>query len=115
MAVALTAPEAFRFTFEAGPDRHVRAAELLDPGFDRSGDPAECLPSVLLRHTRDIGILDGIGATGYDEFDGPELVAGTRKQQRLLATAPREATEEDVAGVLTRFLPLWWTAGGGPI
>jgi hypothetical protein len=48
MAAALTAPEAFRFTFEAGPDRHVRAAALLDPGFDRSGDPAECLPSVLV-------------------------------------------------------------------
>ena len=26
MAVSLTAPEAFRFTFEASPDRHVRAA-----------------------------------------------------------------------------------------
>jgi hydroxyacid-oxoacid transhydrogenase len=29
MAVALTAPEAFRFTFEACPERHVRAAQLL--------------------------------------------------------------------------------------
>jgi hypothetical protein len=31
MSVALIAPEAFRFTFEAAPDRHVRAAELLAP------------------------------------------------------------------------------------
>ena len=31
MAVSLTAPEAFRFTFEASPERHVRAAELLAP------------------------------------------------------------------------------------
>ena len=31
MAVSLTAPEAFRFTFEADPERHLRAARLLDP------------------------------------------------------------------------------------
>ncbi len=31
MAVALTAPEAFRFTFDAAPERHLRVAELLAP------------------------------------------------------------------------------------
>ena len=31
MAVSLTAPEAFRFTFDAAPERHLRAARLLDP------------------------------------------------------------------------------------
>ncbi|GLY77486.1 hydroxyacid-oxoacid transhydrogenase [Actinoallomurus iriomotensis] len=107
MAVALTAPEAFRFTFEAGPDRHVRAAELLDPELDHGGDPSEHLPVALLRLMRDIGLPNGIGATGYTESDVPDLVAGTLKQQRLLATAPREATEEDIAGILTRSLALW--------
>ncbi|MGI5232191.1 hydroxyacid-oxoacid transhydrogenase [Actinoallomurus sp. CA-142502] len=107
MAVALTAPEAFRFTFEAGPDRHVRAAELLDPELDHGGDPSEHLPAALLRLMRDIGLPNGIGATGYTESDVPDLVAGTLKQQRLLATAPREATEEDIADILTRSLALW--------
>jgi hypothetical protein len=29
------------------------------------------------------------------------------KQQRLLAIAPREASEEDLAGILQRSLRLW--------
>jgi hydroxyacid-oxoacid transhydrogenase len=107
MAVALTAPEAFRFTYEAGPERHVRAAALLDPELGQRGDPAESLPSALLRLMRDIGIPDGIGAVGYTGADVPDLVVGTMKQQRLLATSPREVTDEDVAGILTRSLSLW--------
>src|SRR6185503_4314281 len=47
MSVALTAPEAFRFTFEAAPDRHVRAAQLLAPDAGVPDDAAEFLPTVL--------------------------------------------------------------------
>ena len=45
---------------------------------------------------RDIAIPNGLGAVGYDEGDVDDLVEGTLKQQRLLATAPREATEDDL-------------------
>src|SRR5690606_4905875 len=83
MAVALTAPEAFRFTFEANPERHLRAAELLDPGAERPDDPAEFLPRVLLRLMQDIGMPNGIGGVGYDSGDVPALVEGAMKQQRL--------------------------------
>ncbi|WNV73803.1 hydroxyacid-oxoacid transhydrogenase [Geodermatophilus sp. DSM 44513] len=107
MSVALTAPEAFRFTFDADPGRHLRAARLLDPQAEQTGDPAEFLPSVLTALMRDIGIPGGIGAVGYDEGDVPDLVEGTMKQQRLLATAPRDVTEDDVAGIYTRSLSLW--------
>ena len=44
MSVALTAAEAFRFTFDAAPERHVRAARLLAPGAEQPSDPAEFLP-----------------------------------------------------------------------
>ncbi|MGW3772244.1 hydroxyacid-oxoacid transhydrogenase [Actinomadura verrucosospora] len=107
MSVSLTAPEAFRFTFEARPERHVRAAELLDPRMDRPDDPAEHLPLAVLRLMRDIGIPDGIGGVGYGEGDVPGLVEGAMKQQRLLATSPRPVDEEAVAGIFTRSLRLW--------
>jgi len=107
MSVSLTAPEAFRFTFEACPDRHLRAAELLAPGADRPSDPAEFLPTVLADLMRDIGVPNGIGAVGFDEGDVPALVDGTMKQQRLLATCPREVTDEDIAGIFRRSVELW--------
>ncbi|MGC5010670.1 hydroxyacid-oxoacid transhydrogenase [Streptosporangium sp. DT93] len=107
MAVALTAPEAFRFTFEAQPERHLRAAELLDPSAVRPDDPAEFLPGVLTRLMRDIGLPNGVGGVGYGEADVPALAEGAMRQQRLLATAPRPVTEEDVTGILRRSIRLW--------
>jgi alcohol dehydrogenase class IV len=113
MAVALTAPEALRFTFPADPGRHLAAADLLAPA-GRPGtasstvdDPADRLPSILRDLMRDIGMPNGIGAVGYRDGDVDALVAGSMRQQRLLATAPRAATEEDIAGILHRSLTLW--------
>jgi hydroxyacid-oxoacid transhydrogenase len=107
MAVALTAPEAFRFTFDADPDRHVAAARMLAPAAEPPAELRDFLPAVLIELMRDIGIPDGIGAVGYGEADVPSLVTGTLKQQRLLATAPKEPTEEDLVGILHRSLSLW--------
>jgi alcohol dehydrogenase class IV len=107
MAVALTAPEAFRFTFEAQPERHLRAAELLDPSAGKPDDLAEFLPGVLMKLMRDIGIPNGIGGVGYTEADVPALAEGAMKQQRLLATSPRPVGKDDVAGILTRSIELW--------
>jgi hydroxyacid-oxoacid transhydrogenase len=103
MAVSLTAPEAFRFTFDASPSRHLRAAELL--GGSRDGPSA--LPDALTALMRDIEIPNGIGGVGYDEGDVDDLVEGAVKQQRLLATAPKEVTEDDLASILRRSLELW--------
>jgi alcohol dehydrogenase class IV len=107
MAVSLTAPEAFRFTFDAAPERHVRAAELLDPSAERPADLADFLPSVLVRLMRDIGIPAGIGAVGFDKADIASLVEGTMKQQRLLATAPKPVGADDVTGIFERSISLW--------
>ncbi len=105
MAVSLTAPEAFRWTFESSPERHLRAAALLAP--DHGYDGPDALPRVLADLMRDIALPNGLGEVGYDEGDVDDLVAGTMQQQRLLATAPRPVTEDDAAGILTRSLELW--------
>jgi len=107
MAVSLTAPAAFRFTYSAAPQRHERVARLLAPDFEWTGDPSEHLPTVLMRLMKEIGIPNGIGAVGYSESDVDELVQGTLKQQRLLATAPREPSEEDLSSILRDSVELW--------
>jgi hydroxyacid-oxoacid transhydrogenase len=107
MAVSLTAPEAFRFTFAASPERHQHAARLLEPSVDTPSDAAALLPDVLARLMRDIDIPGGIGAVGFELADVDELVEGALKQQRLLATAPRPVTADDLSGIFQRSMSLW--------
>jgi len=106
MAVSLTAPESFRFTFEAAPERHLRAARLLDPTGTGADGPS-LLPDVLAALMRDIGIPGGIAAVGFADQDVDDLVEGALKQQRLLATAPREVNADDLGGIFHRSMSLW--------
>jgi alcohol dehydrogenase class IV len=97
--VIVTAPSAFRFTYEAAPDRHRRAAELL------AGEPLpdadeETLPRLLLELMRDVGVPTGLNDLGYDVGDVDALVEGALKQQRLLVVAPREAGAEELGAIL---------------
>jgi hydroxyacid-oxoacid transhydrogenase len=105
MAVSLTAPAAFRFTFDAAPERHLRAARILDP--DASGDGPELLASVLTALMRDIGIPNGLAEVGYGASDIDDLVAGATQQHRLLATAPKAPTDEDLAQVFVASMEHW--------
>jgi len=107
MSVSLTAPEAFRFTFDASPERHLRAAQLLEPDADRPRDDVDLLPGVLTRLMNDIGIPNGIGAVGYDESEVDDLVEGSLKQQRLLTTSPRPVDADALAGIFRRSVELW--------
>jgi alcohol dehydrogenase class IV len=104
MAVSLTAPEAFRFTFDAAPERHVHAARLLDPSVAPGPD---ALPTVLTALMRDIGLPNGLAEVGFGDADVDDLVAGAVQQQRLLATAPKSPTEEDLARVFRRSMEHW--------
>lgn len=106
MAVSLTAPEAFRWTFDAAPERHVRAARLLEPGAPESDGP-DLLPAVLTRVMRDVGIPSGLAAVGFGGADVDALTEGALKQERLLTTAPKAPQAEDLAAIMGASMHLW--------
>ena len=109
MAVILTAPAAFRFTYATAPDRHLRAAELMGvpvAGLDEA-ERREALPGALISLMRDTGIPNGLTAMGYTERDIPALVEGTLKQPRLLAGAPRSVGAADLDWILRDAMQYW--------
>ncbi|HXH79190.1 hydroxyacid-oxoacid transhydrogenase [Nocardioides sp.] len=105
MAVSLTAPAAFALTFDAAPVRHLRAASLL--GGESGAAGPDALPSVLRSLMRDIQIPNGLAEVGYLASDVDDLVEGSLQQQRLLATAPRPVTADDLAGVFRGSMEHW--------
>jgi hydroxyacid-oxoacid transhydrogenase len=105
-SVIVTAPAAFRFTYEAQPERHHHVAELL--AGERIEDPGpDTLPSVLLQLMKDVGAPSGIAELGYSEDDVPVLVEGALKQQRLLDIAPRQPSEADLGHILNASMRNW--------
>jgi hydroxyacid-oxoacid transhydrogenase len=105
-SVIVTAPAAFRFTFDAMPERHVHVAELL-AGSPVSEPGPDSLPAALRDLMRDIGAPRGVAELGYGEDDIPELVQGAVKQQRLLAVAPKEVTAEDLTHIIGASMTNW--------
>ena len=59
MAVVMTAPAALALIFDASPERHRRAAELLGGGALPTGG-ADVLPEVLRGLMRDVGLPSGL-------------------------------------------------------
>ncbi len=103
-SVIVSAPAAFRFTYEAMPDRHLHVAELLGGPVEGG---TEALPNALIALMRDIAAPCGIAELGYDESDMDAIVDGALKQQRLLSIAPREPSAEDLAAIVRASLHNW--------
>ncbi|MDQ3911025.1 MAG: iron-containing alcohol dehydrogenase [Actinomycetota bacterium] len=105
-SVIVTAPAAFRFTYEADPERHRRVAELLSGETIEKADE-NTLPEILIQLMKDVGAPRGVRELGYDEDDIDDLVDGAMKQQRLLVLAPREVSEDDLADILRESMENW--------
>ncbi len=105
-SVIVTAPAAFRFTYDAAPERHIHVAELLSS--EPIADPGpDTLPDIIRRLMQDVGAPRGVAELGYREDDIPDLVAGALKQQRLLAVAPKPVAEDDLRHIITASMTNW--------
>ena len=105
-SVIVTAPAAFRFTYDAQPERHRQVAELL-AGESLENADENTLPEILIQLMKDVGAPRGVREVGYEEDEIDDLVAGAMKQQRLLVGAPKEVTEEDLANILRESMENW--------
>ena len=105
-SVIVTAPAAFRFTFDADPAKHLQAATCLT-GRSYAPDDRDALPRALLELMRDVGAPSGVAALGYDESDIPALIDGALKQQRLLAVAPKLPGRDDLERIFRESMHNW--------
>jgi hydroxyacid-oxoacid transhydrogenase len=109
LSVIVNAPAAFRFTAPAWPERHARAAELLgvDTGAMTTAEAAGALADALVALMQDLRLPNGLAALGYTEADLPDLVAGARKQERLLVNAPRTPDETELTELFRAAMHCW--------
>ena len=106
VSVILNAPAVFRFTAQASPDRHLRAAQVLgaDVSGARAADAGKILADRLVNIMRVLEIPAGLRAVGYERADIPMLVAGTLPQHRVTKLSPRPATADDLAAMFEESL-----------
>jgi alcohol dehydrogenase class IV len=109
LSVISTAPATFRWTFATSPERHLRAAQLLgaDVSSLTEAETREVLPKTLLALMRDTGIPNGLSALGFGDADGPGLVDGALKQQRLLVGCPRDVGADQLEAIVTASMEHW--------
>jgi hydroxyacid-oxoacid transhydrogenase len=109
MSVILNAPAVFRFTAEASPERHLRAAEILGADVSRasSADAGKILADQIIWFMRKLKTPNGLHALGYTQGDIPALVTGTLPQHRVTKLSPRPAGEEELAKLFEDAMESW--------
>lgn len=109
ISVVLNAPAVFRFTAQASPERHLRAAEALGADVsDASPDDAgEILAERVTHFIRAMGLPNGLGALGYTSEDIPALVEGTLPQHRVTKLSPRPVGEDELTALFEDSMTIW--------
>jgi hydroxyacid-oxoacid transhydrogenase len=109
MSVILHAPAVFRFTAQADPARHVKAARLLGAGVDDAGEgeAGEVLAAQIVRLMRATGMPNGLSAVGFTADDVDALVRGTLPQHRVTKLSPRPAGEAELRELFLDSMRCW--------
>jgi len=108
-SVVLNAPAVFRFTAEANPDRHLKAAETLgaDVSRARREDAGRILADRITWFMKRLNTPNGLRAIGYSSSDIPGLVDGTLPQHRVTKLSPRPAGADDLARMFEDAMQAW--------
>ena len=108
-SVILNSPAVFRFTGQACPERHLRAAEVL--GASVSGvkleDAGKVLADQVTSFMQRLNVPNGLRAIGFGSSDIPALVKGTLPQHRVTKLSPRPADEEALAAMFEDAMTAW--------
>jgi hydroxyacid-oxoacid transhydrogenase len=109
MSVILNAPAVFRFTAQANPQRHLRAAEVLGADISRAAhdDAGNILSDQIIRIMQRLKVPNGLRAIGYTPADIPALVQGTLPQHRVTKLSPRPAGEQELARLFEDAMQAW--------
>jgi hydroxyacid-oxoacid transhydrogenase len=109
VSVVLNTPAVVRFTAQANPERHLRAARAL--GADTSdatpAEAGEVLAERVIHFMRLLGVPNGLSAVGYTSDDIPALVQGTLPQHRVTKLSPRPAGEAELTELFGRSMTIW--------
>jgi len=109
ISVILNAPAVYRFTAQACPERHLKAAEIL--GAKVSGakleDAGRILADRVVEFMHDLNVPNGLREVGYESSDIPALVEGTLPQHRVTKLAPRPASADDLAQLFSDAMTAW--------
>lgn len=106
ISVIVTAPAAFRFTYDVDPEKHIKAAELLKGSAIDNPGP-ESLSYELIKLMKEVGQPSGIRKLGYERTDIAAIIDGAMKQQRLLSISPKDVNEKDLNQILIQSIENW--------
>ncbi|MGH9355494.1 MAG: hydroxyacid-oxoacid transhydrogenase, partial [Terriglobia bacterium] len=109
VSVILNAPAVYRFTAQAAPARHLKAAGILgaDISSAKPEDAGKILADQIIRFMEELRIPNGLRALGFTSADIPKLVEGTLPQHRVTKLSPRPAGPDDFARLFEESMVIW--------